>query len=120
MDELYEYVEVEGSIAYQKLQIKGITAHAWLVINMHKVSNGYDLEVLDSNFPNQTIIYNYREGMISFSNGHYGNFVPYLERKAEMNTIKMTILKKCNPEAYKAIKAKEIEDRRKANENQSA
>ena len=120
MDELYEYVELEGNIAYQKLQIKGITAHAWLVVNMIKVSNGYDLEVLDSNYPDQTQIYRYREGMTSFTHSYYGNFTPYLERKSEMNTIKMTILKQCNPKEYKAIKAKEIEDRRKASENQSA
>lgn len=107
MDELYNYVEVEGNIAYQKLQIKGVTAHAWLVVNMKQVDNGYDLEILDSNFQYQTSVYKYREGMTNFYHYGYGNFVPYLERKTEMDKVTMTILKKCNPEEYKARKAKE-------------
>ncbi len=110
MDELYEYVDVQGNIAYQKLQIKGITAHAWLVVNMKKTDEGYDLEVLDSNFPHQTSIYKYRDGMTNFYHSYYGNFVPYLERKGEMDQVTMAVLKKCNPEEYKERKKKEREN----------
>ncbi len=106
MDELYEYVEVEGNIGYEKLQIKGIVAHAWLVVNMKKQTNGYDLEVIDSNFPGQTSIYKYREGMTSFNHYAYGTFTPYLERKGEMDKVMLTVLKKCDPEAYKEKKKK--------------
>lgn len=107
MDELFQYVEVEGNIAYQKLQIKGITAHAWLVVNMKETSKGYDLEVLDSNFPSRTSIYSYKEGQTSFNHYAYGQFTPYLERKNELEKVNMTILKKCNPEEYKVRKEKE-------------
>lgn len=100
MDELYEYVEGEGNIAYQKLQIKGIVAHAWLVVNMKKVGKGYDLQVLDSNSQSQTLLYQYRPGMTSFNHYAYGNFVPYLERTGEMTKLANVILKKCNPEEY--------------------
>lgn len=111
MDELYDYVENEGNIAYQKLQIKGIVAHAWLVINMKKIGkDGYDLEVLDSNFPRQTSIYKYRMGMTHFSHYNYGEFVPYLERKGEMDKVTNVILKKCNPEEYNRRKGKERKD----------
>lgn len=106
MDELYQYVEVEGNIGYQKLQIKGVTAHAWLVLNVKVTKNGYDLEVLDSNFPSQTSVYKYREGQTSFKHYAYGEFTPYLERKGEMEKVQMTILKKCNPEEYEARKAR--------------
>lgn len=106
MDELYQYVEAEGNIAYQKLQIKGVTAHAWLVLNVKATKNGYDLEVLDSNFPSQTSVYKYREGQTSFKHYAYGEFTPYLERKGEMEKVQMTILKKCNPEEYEARKAR--------------
>ena len=111
MDELYEYVEVEGNIAYQKLQIKGIVAHAWLVLNMKETSEGYDLEVLDSNFPNQTSVYKYREGMTNFHHYGYGTFTPYLERKGEMDKVMLTVLKKCNPEEYRAKKKKVRNDK---------
>lgn len=115
MDELYEYVEIEGNIAYQKLQIKGVTAHAWLVVNMKKTSNGYDLEVLDSNYPSQTMIYSFRDGMTNFNHTYYGAFTPYLERRAELNSAKMAILEKCDPKEYKIRKAKENANRNQNN-----
>ncbi|MFA6238903.1 MAG: hypothetical protein WC635_16315 [Bacteriovorax sp.] len=111
MDELYQYVEGDGNIAYQKLQIKGVTAHAWLVVNMRAINDssgkGYDLEVLDSNYANRTNAYNFREGQTHFSHAYYGEFTPYLERKGEMEKINLTILKKCNPDEYKIRKAKQ-------------
>jgi hypothetical protein len=110
MDELYDYVEVKGNIAYEKLQIKGIVAHAWLVVNMKKVDKGYDLQVLDSNFQSQTLLYQYRPGMTHFNHYAYGNFVPYLERKGEMAKLKNVVLKKCNPEEYNDHKGDEQED----------
>ncbi len=110
MDELYEYVEGEGNIAYQKLQIKGIVAHAWLVVNMKKVGNGYDLQVLDSNYPSTTLLYKYRPGMTNFNHYFYGDFVPYLERTGEMTKLTNVILKKCNPDQYEDNKRDEQED----------
>lgn len=106
MDELYEYVEGEGNIAYQKLQIKGIVAHAWLVVRMNKVDNGYDLEVIDSNFAKQTNIYKYRSGMTNFNHPDYGNFTPYLEREKELDNVKLAILKECDTDKYEELKAK--------------
>ena len=96
MDELYNYVEKEGNIAYQKLQIRGLTAHSWLVIRMKKVQTGYDLQILDSNFPYSTSIYNYREGMTFLTHWNYGKFVPYLERKNELEQIRLSLLKFCD------------------------
>lgn len=109
MDELYEYVEGEGNIAYQKLQIKGVVAHAWLVINMTKTAKGYDLQILDSNYPNQTLKYEYRRGMTNFNHYFYGNFVPYLERTGEMTKLTNVIMKKCNPEQYENGKGDETD-----------
>lgn len=100
MDELYEYVEVKGNIAYQKLQIKGLIAHAWLVLNMKKEDNGYILEIIDSNFPLQTSGYFYKEGQVNFEHPSYGKFNPYLERKNEMENISLKIMKLCHPEKY--------------------
>lgn len=118
MDELYDYVEVQGNIAYQKLQIKGVTAHAWLVVNMKQVDGGYDLEILDSNYQYQTSVYKFRENMTSFYHPYYGNFVPYLERKGEMDKVTLAILKKCNPEEYKR-KKKETPAKDESNDSYS-
>jgi topoisomerase IA-like protein len=73
---------------------------------MKKVSKGYDLEILDSNFPNQTSSYSYRVGQNSMNHYAYGKFTPYLERKNEMEKIHLVVLKKCNPDEYKARKKK--------------
>jgi hypothetical protein len=83
MDELFQYVEVKKKMAYQKLQIKGITSHAWLVVAMRPMPAGYDLEVIDSNHPRETEIYSYKVGDDSFYIKKYGNFVPYLEYTRE-------------------------------------
>jgi hypothetical protein len=83
MDDLYQYVEVKNKIAYQKLQIKGITSHAWLVVAVKPMPNGYDLEVIDSNHPRATEIYSYHFGDDSFFIKKYGHFVPYLEYTKE-------------------------------------
>jgi hypothetical protein len=83
MDTLYQYVEVQRKIAYQKLQIKGITSHAWLVVAVKPMPSGYDLEIIDSNHPRETEIYSYKFGDDSFFIKKYGSFVPYLEYTRE-------------------------------------
>lgn len=98
MDELYEEVETQGNIAYQKLQIKGITAHAWLVVNMSKEEDGYLLEVIDSNYPRMTMFYRYEVGDTNLVHEYYGQFTPYLEETKEMAKIAMTIESTCNPQ----------------------
>lgn len=87
LDEVYTYVEVEKKIAYQKLQIKGITSHAWLVVGIKKGPNGYELGLIDSNNPRMTENYSYKIGDSSFYDKSYGNFVPYLEFKREEQRI---------------------------------
>lgn len=96
MDALYEEVEINNNIAYNKLQIPGIVAHAWLVVNVEKVLGGYNLEVLDSNFPSRTQIFRYREGDTELDYHGSFKFTPYLERTNETDNIKNVIAKKCN------------------------
>lgn len=76
---IHQYVSVNKKIAYTKLQIKGITSHAWLVVGMKQMPSGFDLGFIDSNNPRMTEIYSYKTGDESFFIKGYGNFVPYLE-----------------------------------------
>jgi hypothetical protein len=96
MDKIYEDVEINKNISYNKLQIPGIEAHAWLVVHMEKVPGGYDLEILDSNNPSQTENYSYREGDTDFrySLANF-NFVPYLDQTGEMKRLKSAISHFC-------------------------
>jgi hypothetical protein len=118
MDATFEEVEVKKNIAYNKLQMPGILAHAWLVIRMEKTASGYNLEILDSNIAGRTEIYRYRDGDTTFNYHNVYHFSPYLEQTNEMQKINMAILKQCNPEAYAEIKKKE-EAERKAREEKN-
>lgn len=79
MNDVYEFVAIKKKVAYEKLQIKGIMSHAWLIVGMKKMPEGYDVGFIDSNKPNMTNIYSYKDGDSSFYLKSYGNFVPYLE-----------------------------------------
>jgi hypothetical protein len=79
MNTLFRYVEVDKKIAYQKLQIKGITSHAWLIVGMKQGPAGFEIGLIDSNNPRMCENYTYKTGDTSFFEKHYGNFVPYLE-----------------------------------------
>lgn len=83
MNEVYNYVAVEKKIAYEKLQIKGITSHAWLIVGMKQMPSGIELGYIDSNNPRMSEVYSYKLGDQSFNIKGYGDFVPYLEFKRE-------------------------------------
>lgn len=94
MDDLFEYVVEEKNLAYQMLQMKGIIAHAWLVLDMEKLADGYALKVLDSNATStQRIVYRY--GQTHINHGWYGRFVPITGKKAELRRLKKAVKKYC-------------------------
>lgn len=94
LDKTYSDIQ-EGKIVYQKLQIKGIVAHAWLVNGMEKTPNGYILNVLDSNYSG-TETYRYVEGRTHFYHPSYGRFSPYSEKKKKEKKMQKAIKKYCN------------------------
>lgn len=87
MQHLYDYVQIKGSIAYLKLQLKGLPAHSWLVIGMSKRSDGFELRIIDSNY-RSPISYRYRFGDKYFDSPGYGRFVPYLGKVKESRKIR--------------------------------
>lgn len=112
MDELYELVEEKKEITYQMLQMPGVVAHAWLVVNMAKVPNGYDLEVVDSNFYG-TRVHKYREGMENFGYANGAAFVPYTDRLKEVKNVRKAIDNYCkNGTVEKLPEAKPASNRR--------
>ena len=80
MDELYHLVQVEKRVIYQKLQMPGVTAHAWLVIGVEKSGDGYILTTVDSNFPTEVLKYQYRNGDTNLGYHGHTTFVPYTSR----------------------------------------
>lgn len=105
MDEVYNYVEVKKKIAYQKLQIKGITSHAWLIVGMKTGPNGYEIGLIDSNNPRMCENYSYKAGDDSFFVKGYGNFVPYLEFKREEERISSVAKVFCGVKSTRDLRA---------------
>lgn len=93
MDALYTRVNRKKEIVYQMLQMPGAEAHAWLVIGMKKTSDGYALEVVDSNTTSLTKFY-YTNGMSNFS--YYGkDFVPFTQREDDFKSYFKAINSSC-------------------------
>ena len=93
MDKTYSKV-LKGEVVFHKLQLEGISAHAWLVIGMREIPNGYRLDIVDSNFSG-IINYYYQIGETSFYTSSYGNFVPYIENSKEFKKMTKNRSKVC-------------------------
>ena len=93
MEQTYNDIQA-GKIVYQKLQIKGVTAHSWLVIAMKKNKGSYDLTLIDSNYaaPQKYRFYNSDN---HFYTEEYGKFSPYIEKSAEEEKLSETIKNYC-------------------------
>ncbi len=93
MDKLYQHVTVDDNIAYQKIQLKGIDAHAWLVYSMTKRVDGYDFKIIDSNsYYSSSVSYTFGDSTIHTM---YGNTIPYLGQKREMRKLKKVVKRFC-------------------------
>jgi hypothetical protein len=93
MNELYQRIS-DGEVVYQKLQLPGIVAHAWLVMGMIKHSDGYTLKVIDSNY-NSIQTHEYRYGDTSLRYSYFGNFVPYTDNTREERRLREAREKFC-------------------------
>ncbi len=87
MDILFEEVNNSKRIVWQKLQLPGITSHAWLVTQMSREDDGYTLTVVDSNYSSAYTV-RYREGKGVLSVPGYPDFVPYTEFLGDFNKIR--------------------------------
>lgn len=82
MDELYDQVVNGKQVVYQKLQMKGLAAHSWLVIHMRKTETGYSMDVVDSAIDGRSIIH-YRYGDTTLWTGDAKDrVVPYTSRNS--------------------------------------
>jgi hypothetical protein len=94
MDELFARIQ-NGEVVYQKLQLPGVVAHAWLVLSMMPTPTGYTMQVLDSNFGYPTS-FTYERGMTSLEYYGYGRFVPYTEQTKEEVRLRRILQSECD------------------------
>lgn len=85
MDKLYHEVKVNGRVVFQTLQLPGISAHSWLVVDMDPTPKGYQFKVVDSNYLDVQV-WEYERGQTQFNYSFTeflpveGRFVPYINR----------------------------------------
>ncbi len=76
-----------GKVVYQKLQLKGIAAHAWLVVGIKFIDGGYQLQVIDSNYSYVKKFYYYYGDPGIYHAPYGGYFVPYTEQESELKKL---------------------------------
>lgn len=94
MNSLYNRVKNKGQVVYQNLQMPGVVAHAWLVIDMEKTSNGYRLMVVDSNYSG-VAIHLYRRGQTKMPYGDMYPFTPWVGHTGELDNLVSNVESHC-------------------------
>lgn len=96
MDDVYNHYMNSPSPLWIMAQIKGITSHSLLVLNMTYRETGFDLTVIDSNHPLELVNIEYYHGD-TFLNakGEKYNFVPYAGFQNDFKFIQAAIRKTC-------------------------
>lgn len=65
--------------AFLVLQMPGITAHAFILLDYERIQNGIDLKVIDSNYSGRVVTYEFRDGDRAIRmRGYRDTSVPYL------------------------------------------
>lgn len=77
MDSVYDFFKKSPAPVWIMAQIKGITSHSFLLLDMIQNEHGYDLYIIDSNHPQETLKIEYYIGDGHLKNDDY-TFVPYV------------------------------------------
>ena len=95
MERIHDMVTVQRRIPFEMLQLPGVGTHSWLIIGSQRTNEGYALQFVDSNLPDQTMTVNYRFGDINLMtpNGQAG--VPYLKNEGDLGKIMNTLAYAC-------------------------
>ena len=83
-----------GELIFQRVQVKGITNHAWLVQSMRPTSDGYLFQVIDSNYL-YLKNYHYTFGDRVFYDTYWGRVVPYTAQRREEKKLRRIRKKYC-------------------------
>lgn len=96
MSRIHQMVSVEHRLLFEKLHFNSIASHAYLVIGSRQTEQGYDIDVIDSNHPGDTLTISYRSGQTSLAtpDGEEA-FVPYLDFEGDLRRINGALLRFC-------------------------
>lgn len=96
MDSVYNFYKKSPAPVWLMAQIKGVTSHSLLLLNMEKNATGYDLEVIDSNHPLETLTIEYHHGDVTIHapKDKY-TFVPYVGFQNDYRNILSALQRSC-------------------------
>lgn len=96
MDHIYSVFQNSKGPLWLMAQMKGITSHALLLLDMVQTNDGHLLRVIDSNRPLETRELIYSEGDVSLKfHGEGHEFVPYIGFQKDMDRIESTLKASC-------------------------
>lgn len=96
MNDIYDQYKKSPAPLWIMAQIKGITSHSLLVLNMRQTDNGYEMEVIDSNHPADLLSISYFFGDINLKapKDKY-TFVPYAGFQQDFRLITTALRNHC-------------------------
>lgn len=96
MTDIYNHYNKSPSPLWIMAQIKGITSHSLLLLNMQQTDNGFDMEVIDSNHPAVILPISYYYGDINLKapKDNY-TFVPYAGFQNDFKLISASLNSYC-------------------------
>lgn len=96
IERAYSDLTARREPVYVMLQTPGMKAHAWIIIDIKKNSDGYTLFVHDSNYSGVQV-WRYRYGMKEFIYVDNTPFIPYVnsKEKGQLSVIQNTVEKFC-------------------------
>ena len=104
MDILYDQFVRSPHPIWVMAQIKGVKSHAFLISKMGRSAKGYDLQVIDSNFPAENKVFTYEIGQTSLKHpkDKY-SFVPYLGFQKDFHLIKRSVETQCGKNLFREL-----------------
>jgi hypothetical protein len=96
MNDIYKFYKDSPTPLWIMAQIKGITAHSFLVVDMLQTESGYEMNVVDSNHPAETTKVSYYHGDTSLKvTGEDYSFVPYVGFQNDFKLIASALKNEC-------------------------
>ncbi len=102
MEEVYGFFKKSPAPVWLMAQIKGVTSHSFLLLGMEQTEQGFDLSVIDSNHPSETILISYVTGESSLKNDQY-SFVPYTGFQNDFRLIFRALSQTCQNSLVEAL-----------------
>lgn len=96
MKEIFKTYKASPVPVWVMAQVKGITSHAFLLLEMQEEGRGFHLKAIDSNKPGVTrdIVYNEGDEAIRFTGADY-SFVPYVGFQGDFVKMASALKKHC-------------------------